>query len=166
MQEQKEAWETYLEHLKDTVCFLNNEGVYTSEDKTIFVSGLSLPKVFYKKGSLYKQADQLPNISIPKDCFHIMLAHNPEYANLYEKYHADFILSGHLHGGLMRLPLIGGVISPRLRFSGCDAGLISLKKGSKLFISRGLGSHTIPLRFFNRVEINFLVLSGNKQQKE
>ena len=148
--------------IEKNIYFLNNEGKHAVEEKDIFVSGLSLPKEFYKKGSLYKKVDHLPNFFIPENCFHIMLAHNPEYANLYEKYEADLILSGHLHGGLMRLPFIGGIISPRLRFSGCDAGLISLKKGSKLFISRGLGSHTIPLRFFNRVEINFLVLSGNK----
>ena len=41
-----------------------------------------------------------------------------------------------------------------------------LKEDKKLFISRGLGSHTIPLRFFNRVEINFLVLHGTKTIEE
>lgn len=166
MEKHSDAWENYLNRLKDNIYFLNNEGRYALEKRKVFVSGLSLPKVFYKKGSLYKEADRLPKFSIPKDCFHIMLAHNPEYANLYSHYRADLILSGHLHGGLIRLPWIGGIISPRLRFSGCDAGLVPLKKDKKLFISRGLGSHTIPLRFFNRVEVNFLVLSGTKTLTE
>jgi len=86
------------------------------------------------------------------------MAHHPEYAQLYEVYHADLIVSGHLHGGLLRLPWIGGVLSPRLRLPDCDAGLLELQNNSKLFVSRGLGSHTIPLRFFNRVEVNFLTL--------
>ncbi len=164
--EHKEAWEHYLQQFQNKIHFLNNEGQYVLEKRNIFVSGLSLPKIFYKKGSLYTNAEQLPKFFIPKDCFHIMLAHNPEYSNLYKKYEADLILSGHLHGGLIRLPWIGGLVSPRLRFSGCDAGLVSLEKEKKLFISRGLGSHTIPLRFFNRVEINFLVLSGTNTLTE
>ncbi len=166
MQEHYSSWENYFHRIKDNVCFLNNESCYASNDKNLVISGLSLPKEFYKKGSLYTKVEYLPKISIPKNRFHIMLAHNPEYAKLYEKYKADLILSGHLHGGLMRLPLIGGLVSPRLRFPGCDAGIVSLKKDRKLFISRGLGSHTIPLRFFNRVEINFLVVCGTKNKKE
>ena len=166
MQEQPKAWKSYMNCCKHSIHFLNNEGEFALEHRNIFISGLSLPKIFYKKGSLYKQINQLPKLTIPKDCFHIMLAHNPEYGSLYHRYHADFIVSGHLHGGLLRLPLIGGVISPRLRFPGCDAGLVSLKEDKKLFISRGLGSHTIPLRFFNRVEINFLVLCGTKTIEE
>ena len=90
-----------------------------------------------------------------------MMAHNPEYADLYKKYKADFIVAGHLHGGLLRLPFIGGVVSPRLRLiQGCDAGLVKLPDNSLLFVSRGIGFHTIPLRFFNRAEMNFLVLKG------
>lgn len=166
MEEHKKEWEAYLHHLQGNIYLLNNEGTYALQEKHLFISGLSLPKAFYKKGSLYQNKDQLPKFFIPKDCFHLMLAHNPEYANLYENYQADLILSGHLHGGLMRLPFIGGLISPRLRFPGRDAGLVSLDKENKLFISRGLGSHTIPLRFFNRVEINFLVLSGTKDLTE
>mgnify|MGYP003306193982 CR=1 FL=1 len=166
MQEHHKSWETYFHRIKEYVCFLNNEGCYASNDKKVVISGLSLPKEFYKKGSLYTKVEYLPKISIPKNRFHIMLAHNPEYAKLYGKYKADLILSGHLHGGLMRLPFIGGLVSPRLRFPGCDSGIVSLKNDKKLFISRGLGSHTIPLRFFNRVEINFLVVCGTKNKKE
>ena len=155
------SWKKYLENLPEAVHFLENKAVYFKD--TIYVSGLSLSKEFYKKGSLYNGTENLPEISVPEHSFHIMMAHNPEYASLYESYHADFIVSGHLHGGLLRLPLIGGVVSPRLRLpNGCDAGLMELPSGTKLFVSRGLGSHTIPLRFFNRVEINFLVLKEKK----
>lgn len=156
-----DSWKKYLENLPDAVHFLENKAVCFKD--TVYVSGLSLPNEFYKKGSLYGGTENLPEISVPEHGFHIMMAHNPEYASLYESYHADFIVSGHLHGGLLRLPFIGGVVSPRLRLpKGCDAGLMELTSGAKLFVSRGLGSHTIPLRFFNRVEINFLVLKEKK----
>ena len=154
-------WELYIKELPKNVRFLKNEAVCLKHTVPVYISGLSLPKEYYKKGNLYEETFLLPELIVPKEGFHIMMAHNPEYARQYEKYHADFIVSGHLHGGLLRLPFLGGLVSPRLRLpEGCDAGLAELSDESVLFVSRGLGSHTIPLRFFNRVEVNFLVLKG------
>lgn len=164
-EKQPEAWKNYEKTVRETAQLLDNSGAFLQTLPGVYVTGLSLPKEFYKKGGLYKSEENLPEINIPENCFHIMLAHNPEYVNLYKKYHADFIVSGHLHGGLLRLPLIGGVVSPRLRLpEGCDAGLVRLPEGNQMFVSRGLGSHTIPLRFFNRVEVNFLVLKGTREE--
>lgn len=166
-EKQPEAWKNYEKTVRETAQLLDNSGAFLQTLPGVYVTGLSLPKEFYKKGGLYKSEENLPEINIPENCFHIMLAHNPEYVNLYKKYHADFILSGHLHGGLLRLPLIGGVVSPRLRLpEGCDAGLVRLPEGNQMFVSRGLGSHTIPLRFFNRVEVNFLVLKGTGEENK
>jgi len=161
-----EEWQNYLSAIQEKVRFLDNETVsFTVHNVPISVSGLSLPSEYYKKGSLYKNEDLLPELPIKKNTFHVMMAHNPEYASLYEKYHADLIVSGHLHGGLLRLPFLGGVVSPRLRLpKGCDAGLVKLPEENYMFVSRGLGSHTIPLRFFNRVEVNFLVLKGTESK--
>lgn len=154
------SWQTYVKKLPEGIFYLDNESVVFPQNSQICITGLSLPRDFYKKGRLYDKAADLPNITIPEHEFHILLAHHPEYASMYHKYEADFIVSGHLHGGLLRLPVIGGVVSPRLRLPECDAGLIKLFGNSKLFISRGLGSHTIPLRFFNRVEVNFITLKN------
>ena len=151
-------WKTYLANLPKGVCYLDNTSVLFPENPDICITGLSLPREFYKKGKLYDKPEELPEINIPEHKFHILLAHHPEYASIYGKYKADFIVSGHLHGGLLRIPGVGGVVSPRLRLPDCDAGLMELSGGSKIFVSRGLGSHTIPLRFFNRVEVNFLTL--------
>ena len=159
-------WELYLKRLPENVCFLDNTSVLFCEEDGICISGLSLPRIYYKKGSLYNSIEDLPDIKLPEYKVHILMAHHPEYAELYEKYRADLIVSGHLHGGLLRLPFIGGVVSPRLCLpKGGDAGLSQLPQHNQLFVSRGLGSHTIPLRFFNRVEVNFLVLKGTKEEK-
>ena len=159
-----DLWQAYLKRLPEYVHYLDNETVVTALDNRLYISGLSLSKQFYQKGKLYNVPEEMPELKVPDNSFHILMAHNPEYAELYKKYHADFIVSGHLHGGLLRLPFIGGIVSPRLRLpKGCDAGLLQLSDGCSIFVSRGLGSHTIPLRFFNRVEINFLVLKGTKE---
>jgi len=163
-EEHPNAWMQYLASLPEQVHFLENSSLTLKSNPALCISGLSLPKEFYKKGTLYQNTEELPDIPVPEHRFHILLAHHPEYASMYQKYHPDFIVSGHLHGGLLRLPWVGGIVSPRLRLpKGCDAGLVKLSDSSQMYVSRGLGSHTIPLRFFNRVEVNFLVLKGTKE---
>ena len=66
---------------------------------------------------------------------------------------ADLTVSGHIHGGLMRLPVLGGVISPRLcLFPHYDGGRFT-KAGREMILSRGLGTHTLPIRIFNPGEL-------------
>ncbi|MDO7206165.1 hypothetical protein Q5M85_20820 [Paraclostridium bifermentans] len=45
-----------------------------------------------------------------------MLAHTPFFFEDYSDYGADLVLSGHVHGGIIRLPLLGGVLSPNREF--------------------------------------------------
>lgn len=164
MEKYPEEWNLYLSKLPENITYLENRSVLLKDNSSLCISGLSLPKEFYKKGCLYQNREEMPKLSIPGHRFHILLAHHPEYAEFYEPYQADFIVSGHLHGGLLRLPIIGGLISPRYRLpKGYDSGLLLLKHGAQMFISRGLGSHTVPLRFLNRVEVNFLYLKGTKE---
>lgn len=157
-----DEWEKLRKKFPENVLLLENESVLFPGNQDICITGLSIPRQFYKKGRLYENPEELPDINIPGNVWHILIAHNPEYALFYQKYHADFIVSGHLHGGLIRLPVIGGLVSPRFSLPKYDSGLKHISKESALFVSRGLGSHTIPLRFFNRVEVNFLVVKDKK----
>lgn len=160
--EKNTAWENFICSLSKSVILLDNTSVtQTAQGNNITFSGLSLPKEFYCKGKLWDNEENLPELPAAPEGFHILLAHNPEYAAWYKKYRPDFVVSGHLHGGLLRLPFFGGMISPRLRIPKEDAGAYRYPFGI-LFITRGLGSHTVPLRFFNRTEINFIVLRGEK----
>ncbi|MDE6973897.1 MAG: metallophosphoesterase, partial [Lachnospiraceae bacterium] len=47
--------------------------------------------------------------------YSILIAHNPDYFKDYAAWGADLVVSGHVHGGLMRLPFLGGVISPAMK---------------------------------------------------
>lgn len=88
-----------------------------------------------------------------KEYCNILMAHNPEYFEEYAKWGADLVLSGHVHGGIMRLPLVGGVISPAYTlFPKYDGGIFHSGKTTML-LGRGMGSHTIQLRFFNPAEL-------------
>lgn len=88
-----------------------------------------------------------------KEYCNILMAHNPEYFEEYAKWGADLVLSGHVHGGIVRLPLVGGVISPAYTlFPKYDGGIFHSGKTTML-LGRGMGSHTIQLRFFNPAEL-------------
>ena len=103
--------------------------------------------------------------SVKEDKFSILLAHNPEYFKSYAKWGADLTVSGHIHGGIMRLPLIGGVISPSLRlFPKYDSGEFE-ENGKKMILSRGMGLHHIKLRFFNRPEISVIKITCQDKSK-
>lgn len=88
-----------------------------------------------------------------RDRFNILLAHEPKYMEQYAQWGADLILSGHVHGGLVR---IGGrgIVSPSFAlFPKYDGGEYS-EYGSHMIISRGLGGHfPTNIRIFNPAEL-------------
>lgn len=111
---------------------------------------------FWQKRELTKEALR-DSVGVPDpDEFSILLAHNPEYFETYQEWGADLVLSGHVHGGIARLPFMGGVIAPSLRlFPTYDAGLYQ-KGTAAMILSCGLGTHHIRLRFFNPPEISVI----------
>lgn len=91
------------------------------------------------------------------DTFNILLYHgNNAFDTIYD-YGYDIILSGHCHGGIIRLPFVGGLIGNRRNlFPEYDAGVF--KKGDcTQFTSRGLGDASIP-RFYNPPELVVITL--------
>ena len=84
----------------------------------------------------------------------VLLAHNPDFFSAYAAWGADLVLSGHVHGGVVRVPFLGkGVIAPSLRlFPHYDGGLFE-EGNAKMVLSRGMGAHTIPFRMFNPAEL-------------
>ena len=84
------------------------------------------------------------------------------YFDNYAAWGADLTVSGHLHGGIIRIPGIGGVISPQAKlFPKYDAGHFR-KDGKDLIVSRGLGTHTVNIRIFNPAELSVIHLSPEK----
>jgi len=85
--------------------------------------------------------------------YQLLLAHSPVYFEAYAAWGADLTLAGHLHGGMVRLPGLGGVVSPQLQlFPKYDKGLYTLGD-RKMVVSAGLGSHSICLRINNPPEL-------------
>ena len=143
---------------------LVNEKI-TLSDAGVTIYGLDMDHAYYRKvKTRYIPDDYLQRIfgSVDADRVSILLAHNPEHFEQYAKWKPDFVFSGHVHGGLVRLPLLGGVVSPQLKlFPKYDAGEFHAGH-SKMILSRGLGSHTIPIRIFNKAEIVSITIRRKK----
>ncbi len=96
------------------------------------------------------------------EIFQLLIAHNPVYFDVYARWGADLVVSGHVHGGIMRLPVLGGVLSPALTlFPKYDGGMFK-EDNSTMILSRGLSSHTPPVRIFNPGELIVIDLKPGK----
>ena len=88
----------------------------------------------------------------------ILLSHRPEVFEVYVEHEVDLVISGHLHGGQIRLPFIGGFYTPNQGiFPEFVDGLYS-ENDTNMIISRGLGNSSFPVRVNNRPEIVVIIL--------
>lgn len=157
-----ERYGTAYERYSDTI---RSFGVHLLENTceqitlrrmAVTVWGYELPMACYRRGRSKKLSREqiTETLGVPDESsYHILLAHNPVFFPAYAAWGADLTLSGHLHGGIVRLPFFGGVISPQMRlFPKYVHGMFD-EGGRKLITSAGLGSHTIPLRINNPPEL-------------
>ena len=155
----------YILALKEMgIYVLENEHAYI-DDTNIRIQGLMIGREYYEKFKKHEMtAEYIHGLTgeWSRDDYCIMLAHDPEYFEAYAASGADLTLSGHVHGGLVRLPGLGGLISPKLKlFPKYDGGIYECSR-SQMILSRGLGYHTIPLRFLNPGEL--IQISLRKQK--
>lgn len=144
------------------VTLLNNEtNTIKKGNSSIRIVGASLLRENYRcKATGYKQLrgydlSDLDNAIGSKQGFTLLLAHNPLFAQTYFKWGAELILSGHVHGGVIRLPFIGGLLSPERKFFPKYSKGIYNRSSSSMSVSRGLGK----LRIFNPPEIVLIELN-------
>ena len=161
----KETFAAY----KETLCshgvrFLDNEsillypeGAPKEQCSPVCVTGLDLDWCYYVyKGGIMRMVpgriEELLGKADPT-CFQLLLAHSPLYLEAYGEWGADLTLAGHFHGGTIRLPFVGGVMSPQFQFfCGRDRGRYEAD-GREMIVSGGLGTHSINLRLNNPSEL-------------
>lgn len=135
------------------------------EEVPVKLSGLEIPLGAYarfgkKELSLKEITDRIGEHG---DDYQILLAHHPGYMKEYLAYGADLILGGHYHGCVVQLPWIGGVISTNFTLFPKYSGGIYPEGEQTAVVSRGLGTHSVPLRLWNWPELIVLELSGNER---
>lgn len=154
---------------KYNVCILDNSYVVLNDDgDEIGLMGIPDPALVERVGK-YLEIDNtiyaegiLKNLykNINTD-FNILLSHRPELFDVYRAMKIDLVFSGHAHGGQIRLPFLGGILSPNQGFfPKYSEGMIAEKETS-MVVSRGLGNSIFPLRIFNRPELVVVELKKN-----
>lgn len=148
--------ERYAESLKRIeVKPLINEKVLL-EDAGVAIYGLEMDHGYYKRmANITMETAYLDEILGNRDekYFSVLLAHNPDYFKTYSDWGAELVLSGHVHGGIARLPFLGGVIAPSLKlFPKYDGGVYH-ERESTMILGRGIGTHSPNVRFFNPGEL-------------
>ena len=103
--------------------------------------------------NIVKDAILKAKFEMPPNTFDVLLSHRPEFLTEYADEQLDLVLSGHAHGGQVRLPFIGGLVAPNQGvFPTYTAGLYE-EQNTSMVVSRGLGNSIIPQRIFNRPEL-------------
>lgn len=150
-----ELKETLAEH---GVTVLSNQFLELERNgSTIVLAGIDDPNGYADQKSPEEVAAEI--YAACGDPFWILLAHrNNCFPEHYSLLGADLVVSGHGHGGLVRLPFTDGLISTeRTLFPSYTAGLYE-KNGSTLFVTRGLGNSGSTFRLFNRPEVAVVTL--------
>ncbi len=163
-----EVWSNKFTELKpkllDTdIKILHNECIEIKKDNEfISLIGIDDPG----KGDKDKTEDKFTIKYLEKaleksnnNSYKILLAHRPEYFSIYVKNKIDLIISGHTHGGQIRLPFIGALlVHHQPLFPKLSKGIF-YKENSTIIISGGLGTSRLPIRTFNKPEVVIITLN-------
>jgi len=153
-----DMYERYFEVIeKSNITLLENASVDIIINGTqITIHGLEIDRKYYgrfKRQELSVTAIDSYLGAVEDEWYHILLAHNARYAQQYMDWGADLTLSGHYHGGIIRLPgdiaLIGNdfQICPPFAYGHYES------HHHHFIASAGLGEHTVPLRINNPREL-------------
>ena len=158
--------DSFVEATRDyNITFLRNDVANIRKGSSeIVLIGIDDPLVFGEHSRKQKEgcALSLSSISskINEDTFTILLAHRPDFIDIYASSDIDLVLSGHAHGGMIRIPGIGGVISPGQGFIPKYTEGVYREKQTTMVVSRGLGnSGRFQVRILNRPELVLITLT-------
>lgn len=148
----KKGMDLYQVHLLE-----DERAAITVKGTRLTIYGYELPMDYYKKFIRRKISPDEIAISLgwsEENSYNMLLAHNPLFFESYAAWGADFTCSGHCHGGIIRLPFLGGVISPQAKlFPKYSCGLYK-KDEQYLCTTAGLGTHSFIPRINNPAEFS------------
>lgn len=142
---------------KAGVVVLENERVtLTAQGESVTLLGVLDPTffgVYVEKDTAPVMAENLDGLECGTEEYEILLSHRPELFAVYGEKEVELVLCGHVHGGQIRLPYIGGLYTPgQGLLPEYDAGMFT-QGGTTMVVSRGLGNSVFPLRVNNPPEL-------------
>lgn len=129
---------------------INKNAVIERNGERVFIVGVD--DALFGSPDLEKAMD-----GIGLEEFVLLLAHEPDFAEVVKNHSIDLQLSGHSHGGQIRIPFVGHIVTPPLARK-YIAGLYKLGNLA-LYVNRGIGTTIFPFRFYCRPEITLFHLN-------
>jgi uncharacterized protein len=101
--------------------------------------------------------------NVPKNMFKILLSHAPDLAETASQYPVHWQLSGHSHGGQIKIPFFGALVTPPFAQI-YPEGLYSIGEPNSLslYVNRGIGTTRFPFRFLSKPELTIFTLKSEK----
>lgn len=133
----------------------NSSADITIGDETITLIGINDPTFcieFVDDTMEQNISHQLMSVIPDNDNYTVLLAHRPEYFDVYAG-NVDLVLSGHAHGGQFIIPFVGGFVAPGQGFFLEYYEGSHIKDNTEMIVSRGIGNSIIPFRINNKPEI-------------
>ncbi len=128
----------------------NSHRTIRQKDDLLYLAGIDDLSV--RKNDIEKAT-----LKMPLDAFTILLSHHPDFIPTAADYRFNLMLSGHTHGGQIQMPLIGPLIVPSSFGRKYAEGLHKVKD-TYLYVNRGIGVISPPIRFLCRPEITEITL--------
>ncbi|WP_265887205.1 metallophosphoesterase [Clostridium botulinum] len=93
--------------------------------------------------------------------YNLLLLHEPDLSDKFVSYNIDLILAGHSHGGQVKIPFLGEIVTPPLAEKYKD-GLYNLntKRNTQLYVNSGIGNTKVPFRFMNVPEVSIFEIKA------
>lgn len=145
----------YKEFLND----IEKLGIEVLDNKSTIVD-VADEKINLLGLSFYSTKDDYNNVikDIDNEKYTILLSHSPNRPISFLSGKEDLILSGHTHGGQIRIPILGGLIAPGQGLNPkYEKGIYNLGN-TTLYIDSGLGNSVVPIRILNRVQISNITI--------
>ncbi|MBV1758440.1 MAG: metallophosphoesterase [Dethiosulfatibacter sp.] len=165
-----EIWSRDVDNIKDIfrsygVTVLENETVEVLiEDVPLIIGGAEDPDINrYERRSLAWKDEVIEAFSNlhKNEKFQLLLSHRPEQVDIYKQLSFDLVLSGHAHGGQVRIPFIlNGLLAPNQGFLPKYAGGIYEHDNFTHIVSRGVSFNPRLPRIFNPPEIVVIDVIG------
>lgn len=131
---------------------MNEHTIITKETDSVILAGLD-------DVMLGNPDTEEALFGISENIFTLLLVHEPDYADIVKEYPVDVQLSGHSHGGQVRIPFIGHIYTPAFAEKYVD-GHYQVTSSFQLFVSRGIGTTRLPYRFLCKPEMTIYNLTN------
>lgn len=152
----KKQWETSY-----NIEFLENSSTKIQKDgQVINLCGISDPDIWNAEKAEEIVKENLAKIKTT-DGYNVLLFHRANMLDMFLDSSFDLILSGHIHGGQIRVPFVGGLRSPHGNWFPKYSGGKYLTGDKTYIVSRGIGNAVVVPRIFNRPEMAVITLKNH-----